>query len=252
MVLLLVLSAGTLKARNTILTIASLFFYAWGETLYVVVMLGSILLNYLMGLWLGAASTSSGRKIAITVAVVSNLGLLAWFKYANFIVDNLAILLDGFDISMTTIDPVQLPIGISFFTFQSLSYVIDVYRREVPEQRKLGNLALYISLFPQLIAGPIVRYQDVMDQIDDRRIDLEGFAIGARRFIIGLGKKLLIADHAARVADTIYAIPEGAMPVSVAWLGALATQVNGIDLGARSAVKMPLTVRSASSITQRT
>ena len=130
-VLLLVLSAGTLKARNTILTIASLFFYAWGETLYVVVMLGSILLNYLMGLWLGAASTSSGRKIAITVAVVSNLGLLAWFKYANFIVDNLAILLDGFDISMTTIDPVQLPIGISFFTFQSLSYVIDVYRREV-------------------------------------------------------------------------------------------------------------------------
>ncbi|HQW05407.1 MAG: MBOAT family protein [Flavobacteriales bacterium] len=224
-VLLLVLSAGTLKARNTILTIASLFFYAWGETLYVVVMLGSILLNYLMGLWLGAASTSSGRKIAITVAVVSNLGLLAWFKYANFIVDNLAILLDGFDISMTTIDPVQLPIGISFFTFQSLSYVIDVYRREVPEQRKLGNLALYISLFPQLIAGPIVRYQDVMDQIDDRRIDLEGFAIGARRFIIGLGKKLLIADHAARVADTIYAIPEGAMPVSVAWLGALAYSI---------------------------
>jgi alginate O-acetyltransferase complex protein AlgI len=235
-VLLLVLSAGTLKARNTILTIASLFFYAWGETLYVVVMLGSILLNYLMGLWLGAASTSSGRKIAITVAVVSNLGLLAWFKYANFIVDNLAILLDGFDISMTTIDPVQLPIGISFFTFQSLSYVIDVYRREVPEQRKLGNLALYISLFPQLIAGPIVRYQDVMDQIDDRRIDLEGFAIGARRFIIGLGKKLLIADHAARVADTIYAIPEGAMPVSVAWLGALRTASRSTSTSADTAI----------------
>ncbi|MCB0768872.1 MAG: MBOAT family protein [Flavobacteriales bacterium] len=224
-VLLLVLSAGTLKARNTILTIASLFFYAWGETLYVMVMLGSILLNYIMGLWLGAATAPTARKIAITVAVVSNLGLLAWFKYANFLFANLSVLLHDLGLEIPDLEPVQLPIGISFFTFQSLSYVIDVHRREVPEQRRIGHLALYISLFPQLIAGPIVRYQDVMTQIDDRRIDLEGFTIGVRRFIIGLGKKLLIADQAARVADAIFAIPDAAMPASVAWLGTFAYSI---------------------------
>lgn len=224
-VLLLVLTAGERKHQNTILLLASLLFYAWGETLYVIVMLASILLNYVTGLWIGAARSISTRKFAITIAVVLNLGMLAWFKYANFISENLAILLHHFGSTLPPLDHVQLPIGISFFTFQGLSYVIDVYRNEIPAQRKQGHIALYISLFPQLIAGPIVRYQDVMAQIDDRSIGLSDIAIGARRFIIGLGKKLLIADQAAHAADAIFAIPDAALPASVAWLGTLAYSI---------------------------
>ncbi len=222
LVLLLVLTAGTLRARNTILTVASLFFYAWGETFHVWVMLVSILMNYLMGICLGSLDSPSTRKLAVIVAVLLNLGLLVWFKYANFIMDNVGILLPSLFSSMLLLDPVHLPIGISFFTFQSLSYVIDVYRGQIPTQWKLGKVALYISLFPQLIAGPIVRYTDVLSEIDGRKIDLANFASGVRRFIVGLGKKLLIADTIARVADPIFGIPDAAMPVSVAWLGALA------------------------------
>ncbi len=224
-VLLLVMCVGTLRARNTVLTIASLFFYAWGEVLYAWVMLASILLNYLMGRWLGASTTPDGRKVVMGVALLANLGMLAWFKYANFIGENLGALFHRFGGEFPVFDPVQLPIGISFFTFQGLSYVIDVYRNEVPVQRKPGHIALYIALFPQLIAGPIVRYQDVAAEIDDRRMDLPGFASGVRRFIIGLGKKLLIADSCARVADAVFAIPDAAMPASVAWLGTIAYSI---------------------------
>ena len=224
-VLLLVMSVGTLKARNTILTVASLFFYAWGETFYVWVMLVSILVNYLSGRWLGAARSPGARKVAITVAVSANLGMLVWFKYANFIAENLSALFHDLGVALPPLDHVELPIGISFFTFQGLSYVLDVYRNEVPAQRSLGHLALYKSLFPQLIAGPIVRYRDVMKELDDRHVRLEDFAIGTRRFIIGLGKKLLIADTCARVADAVFAIPDAAMPATVAWLGTIAYSI---------------------------
>jgi alginate O-acetyltransferase complex protein AlgI len=224
-VLLLVMSAGTLKARNTILTFASLFFYAWGETFYVWVMLTSILMNYLAGLWLGTARTPQGRKVAIVAGVSANLGLLLWFKYANFFAEDLSAVLHVLGIGFPALDHVDLPLGISFFTFQGLSYLIDVYRNEVPAQRQLGKLALYKSLFPQLIAGPIVRYRDVSTELDERSVTMHDFAIGVRRFIIGLGKKLLIADNVAHVADTIFALPDGAMPASVAWLGGLAYTV---------------------------
>ncbi|MBL7938448.1 MAG: MBOAT family protein [Flavobacteriales bacterium] len=224
-VLLLVMCVGTLKARNTVLTIASLFFYAWGEVLYAWVMLASILLNYVMGRWLEASVTHAGRKVVLTLALLANLGMLGWFKYANFIGENLGALFHSFGLELPPFDPVHLPIGISFFTFQGLSYVIDVYRREVPAQRKPGHIALYIALFPQLIAGPIVRYQDVAAEIDERRMDVKGFAIGARRFIIGLGKKLLIADTCARVADAVFALPDATMPASVAWLGTIAYSI---------------------------
>lgn len=224
-VLLLVMSAGTLRAKNTIITLASLFFYAWGETFYVWVMLASILLNYLAGRWLEAVHSPQARRLAITVAVSANLGMLIWFKYANFIADNLAVSLRALGIHLAPIDLVELPIGISFFTFQGLSYVIDVYRNEVPPQRNLGKLALYKSLFPQLIAGPIVRYRDVSAELDARHVTLSDLAAGVRRFIIGLGKKLLIADNVAHVADTIFALPDGTMPASVAWLGTAAYSI---------------------------
>lgn len=224
-VLLLVMSSGTLKARNFILTVASLFFYAWGETVYVWVMLASILLNYVVGRWVGASTEPAPRRVAVAVGVVLNLAMLVWFKYANFISENLHLLLQGTGFTLPPLDPVQLPIGISFFTFQGLSYVIDVYRHEVPAQRKPGHIALYIALFPQLIAGPIVRYSDIAAEIDERKVHLSDFAIGARRFIIGLGKKLLIADTCARVADSIYALPDAAMPAQVAWLGAIAYSI---------------------------
>ena len=224
-VLLLVMSVGTLKARNTVLTIASLFFYSWGEVLYAWVMLASILLNYIMGRWLEASATDAGRKVVMTIALLANLGMLGWFKYANFIGENMGALFHRAGFELPPFDPVHLPIGISFFTFQGLSYVIDVYRREVPAQRKPGHIALYISLFPQLIAGPIVRYQDVAAEIDARHADLHDLAVGIRRFIIGLGKKLLIADSCARVADSIFALPDASMPASVAWLGTIAYSI---------------------------
>lgn len=225
LVLLLVLTAGTLRARNTILTVASLFFYAWGETIYIWVMLASILLNYCIGRWLGGTAAPASRKIAIAVGVILNLAMLGWFKYANFLSENIGGLLHALGFEIPPLDHVDLPTGISFFTFQGLSYVIDVYRNEVPAQRKPGHVALYIALFPQLIAGPIVRYQDIAAEIDERQLDLQGFTIGVRRFIIGLGKKLLIADTVARVADAIFAIPDAAMPASVAWLGSIAYSI---------------------------
>lgn len=224
-VLLLVMSAGTLKARNTLLTLASLFFYAWGETFYVWVMLASILMNYLAGLWIGSARTPEWRKVAIVAGVSANLGLLLWFKYANFLAEDLSAVFHTMGIAFPALDHVDLPLGISFFTFQGLSYLIDVYRHEVPAQRQLGKIALYKSLFPQLIAGPIVRYRDVMAELDDRTVTLSDFAVGTRRFIIGLGKKLLIADNVALVADRIFDLPGAAMPVSVAWLGGIAYTV---------------------------
>ncbi|MBL7952704.1 MAG: MBOAT family protein [Flavobacteriales bacterium] len=224
-VLLLVICVGSLKARNTVLTIASLFFYAWGEVLYAWVMLASILLNYGMGRWLEGARTTARRKLVMAIAVIANLGMLGWFKYANFIGENLDLFFHGFGMDLISFDPVHLPIGISFFTFQGLSYVIDVYRREVPAQRKPGHIALYIALFPQLIAGPIVRYQDVAAEIDRRTMDPSAFAAGIRRFIIGLGKKLLIADSCARVADAAFAVPDASMPASLAWLGVIAYSI---------------------------
>lgn len=221
-VLLLVWSAGTLNGRNTILTVASLFFYAWGETIYVWVMLASILLNHGMGIWLGADMQPERRRLVLALAVLINLGMLAWFKYANFIADNLTILIRGFGGDLPDLDPVKLPIGISFFTFQGLSYVIDVYRGDVAPQRRPGNVALYISFFPQLIAGPIVRYTDIAREMEQRNPGLADVAVGIRRFIIGLGKKLLIADNVALVADRIFDLPGAAMPASVAWLGGVA------------------------------
>ncbi len=208
--------------RNLILLAASLAFYAWGEKAYVVVMLGSIAFNYAMGLAIERAHIrrqSTGLMLASAVA--GNLLLLAAFKYTNFLVDNLNGLIASLGAAPLEVSKVHLPIGISFFTFQAMSYVIDVHRREVKANANPLEVALYIALFPQLIAGPIVRYKDVAAQILVRTVTREGFAYGIRRFVIGLGKKMVIANALALPADQIFAAPVEQLPFGVAWLGAV-------------------------------
>lgn len=206
--------------RNLFLLAASLFFYAWGEQSFVIVLVGSIIVNYLFGLAidrLKGHGTSARWMVAAAVAV--NLGLLATYKYANFAVDNLNVLFAPLGIAPLRLDPVHLPIGISFFTFQALTYVIDIYRREGGAQRNPLNVGLYISMFPQLIAGPIVRYRDVAAQITRRSVTLEKFSSGAERFIIGLGKKMLLANTLGGAADRIFSIPGESLTTGVAWIG---------------------------------
>jgi alginate O-acetyltransferase complex protein AlgI len=161
----------------------------------------------------------------LAFAVSANLLLLGIFKYANFAVDNLNALLEMLGLARIELAavhlPIHLPIGISFFTFQALTYVIDVYRRDAPVQRNPFRLALYISLFPQLIAGPIVRYHQIAAQLAKRVTSLDDVAAGASRFVVGLGKKVLIANTLAVPADHIFAIPDGELQIGVAWLGAL-------------------------------
>ena len=211
------------RGRNAILLAASLLFYAWGETVYLLVMLFSIAANYLFGRLIDHARQRGRRGwLAFVCAVATNLGLLGFFKYANFLVDNLNPVLPVLGLAPMDIGRVHLPIGISFFTFQALSYIIDLYRNETTVQRSLLNFALYKALFPQLIAGPIVRYRDVAREIERRTVSLHDFASGVQRFIIGLGKKVLIANVMGRAADTIFATPAETLPATLAWTGAIA------------------------------
>jgi alginate O-acetyltransferase complex protein AlgI len=208
-------------ARNSLLLLSSLLFYAWGEGFFVLLMLASIGMNYAFGLWIERARRTPRRHIAVGCAVAANLGLLAWFKYANFAVDSLNRLLGGDALGPLSLDPVHLPIGISFFTFQAITYVVDVAREDGAVERNPLHVALYISLFPQLIAGPIVRFQDIAREIHERRPRLADIASGVRRFTIGLGKKVLIANLTGRVADSIFAIPADQLTPGLAWLGAV-------------------------------
>ncbi len=207
------------RARNVLLLGGSLFFYTWGEQKFVLVILVSIVFNYFFGLLIDHFHGVRNSKVILTLAVIFNIGLLGIFKYANFLVDNLNWVFSIFEIQAIELQPIHLPIGISFFTFQALSYVIDVYRQEAHVQKNPFHTALYISFFPQLIAGPIVRYHDIATQIIDRTINREGFALGIRRFIIGLGKKVLIANTVAVPADAIFAIPGNQLTPGLAWLG---------------------------------
>jgi alginate O-acetyltransferase complex protein AlgI len=205
------------KVRDLVLLAFSLGFYAWGEGIYVLVLCVSILLNWACGLAAGRADGSS--RGPVVAAVVGNLLLLVGFKYTNFLVENLNLVLTGWHLSPLRISRVHLPIGISFFAFQGMSYVIDVHRRACPPQRSLIKLAMYKSFFPQLIAGPIVRYVDVAPQIESRTVTLDGFAEGIRRFTLGLGKKMIIANVVARPADLIFALPAAQLSGGLAWIG---------------------------------
>ena len=186
-----------IKIRNLVLVIFSLAFYAWGEPYYIFLMIFMILANYFLTLKMA----KNNSKFIFILLIIINLLSLFSFKYANFFIDNINNI---FNLSISSLN-LSLPIGISFYTFQTLSYVIDVKRGKCEAQKNLLNLACYISAFPQLIAGPIVRYVDIEKELNERKTTFEGFTIGVRRFIIGLGKKLLIANNVAFICDTIFA-----------------------------------------------
>ena len=199
--------------QNLLLAAASLVFYAFGNLYYVPLFLCSILLNYGTGMLLGTRFPHS--RVVITVNILLNLGILCVFKYTDFLIGNLNLI---FGFSLKPVGLI-LPIGISFFTFQGLSYTIDVYRRPEEYSRSFLKLLLYISFFPQLIAGPIVRWGDISAQIDERRCTPEKTSAGIRRFIVGLSKKLLLADAAAIVVDAVFAA--GLPDARLAWLGGI-------------------------------
>lgn len=207
------------KIRNVLLLMASLWFYAWGEPSLVFLMLLSTAMNYGFGRWVDTCRDRATAKWVVVLAVTLNLGILVYFKYAGFLIETLNSLLAVLGTPALNSPDVTLPIGISFYTFQAMSYVIDVYRGQANAERNPINVALYIALFPQLIAGPIVRYTDVATQIQKRSIDSDGFAYGIQRFVVGLGKKMLIANSAASVADAIFDIPDSQLSFLVAWLG---------------------------------
>lgn len=207
-------------AKNYFLLLASLFFYAWGEPFFVLVMLGVIVLDYVFAMLIGTRQRAGARgKFWLVLAVVANIGILFVYKYLNFFTQNLSRIF-GDAIPVTSI---VLPIGISFFIFQSLSYVIDVYRGNAQVQRNPFYVGLYVSLFPQLIAGPIVRYTTVEAEIKARTVTMDDFAYGVKRFIIGLSKKIILANSFAVVADVAFAPGNVAgLSVSLAWMGVLA------------------------------
>ncbi len=200
--------------RNSVLLFASLFFYAWGEPTYLIIMLATIAINYIGARCIEAFS-QKGLALAGTIAL--DLAFLGYFKYYDFFIDNINKLFH----SNIDFIHVALPIGISFYTFQSISYLVDVYRGDVKAQKDIYKLALYICLFPQLIAGPIVKYHDVEEQINDRSEDFAKFKQGVRRFIIGLSKKVLIANTLAVVVDKVYGMEIDFLSTSAAWLGAI-------------------------------
>ncbi|MEG2322507.1 MAG: MBOAT family O-acyltransferase, partial [Bacilli bacterium] len=208
--------------RNTILLIFSLLFYAWGEPVYVILMILIIISVYLCGLLLNKCDINKdkkGKKQVLFLAITFVLIFLLFFKYGNFIIDNLNIL---FNSHFNNID-FALPIGISFFSFQAISYLIDLYRNKVKVQKNLFDLALYVTLFPQLIAGPIVRYDTVEKELTNRKETIEDVISGFKRFIIGLSKKVLIANQMALLADTIFNHPSlQGVGTSLAWIGAIA------------------------------
>ena len=207
------------KMRNGLLLVFSLVFYAWGEPVYVLIMVGSIVMNYLFGLGVDRSRDRPKRKkLLLIFAVACNLAVLGVFKYADFVISNLN-LIPGISLPAAEI---ALPIGISFFTFQAMSYVIDVYRDNAPVQKNALNFGLYIALFPQLIAGPIVRYSTVAAEIGSRRTDFDLAARGIRRFITGLAKKVLIANNVGFLWSQISARADDGLPAADAWLGAIA------------------------------
>ena len=205
------------KIRNIILLVASLVFYAWGEPKYILIMLFSTVFDYCNGRLLEKFDAKEGvRKLILTLSLVVNLGLLCFFKYTDFAIENINKLA-GTEIGLLQL---ALPIGISFYTFQTLSYTIDVYRRKVSVQHNILDFGMYICLFPQLIAGPIVRYSDVETQIKGRKETAELFWAGLLRFSLGLGKKVLLANQIGALWDEISATSN--LPVATAWIGALA------------------------------
>lgn len=209
------------KMKNLVLLVFSLVFYAWGEAVYIILMLASIAVAYVTGIFADKQKENASPKAALAsviIAVFWNIGLLLFFKYTDFFISN-ANSMFGFSIKLLGL---SLPIGISFYSFQALSYVIDVYRGEIRAQKNIITLATYVSLFPQLIAGPIVRYQTIEQQLMYRKESVEQFADGVKRFAVGLGKKVILANNIGFLFSEISDAPQSDLSVTASWLGILA------------------------------
>ena len=204
------------ELHNGILLAASILFYAWGEPRYLAIMFLTIIVNYLGAI--AIEKWTKYKKLSLILTIIVNLGFLAYFKYFNFLLDNINHI---FSLDIKFVE-VILPLGISFYTFQAMSYLIDVYRDECKAQKDFYKLALYICLFPQLIAGPIVKYHDIAEQIDSREVNFDKVQYGVKRFIIGLSKKMLIANTMGAIADKIFLQAPDTFTPLVAWLGAIA------------------------------
>lgn len=208
--------AAPKRLKNSVLLLASLLFYGWGEPKYLFVMLFSIVQGYAFGLLLERTAAPRARKALLALGVVLSLSTLAYFKYADFLIENLNAL-TGLSVPLLRL---ALPVGVSFYTFQILSYLVDVYRREVPAQRSFIDLAAYVAMFPQLIAGPIVRYADIAQQLKSRTHTLEEMALGVRRFVLGLAKKILLANLLGELVSSGRVAQDGS--VLLTWLSAVA------------------------------
>lgn len=214
--LLSTLTHRSCLSKNIIIVLFSLIFYGWGEPIYVFLMIFCVLINYITGLNIDRCKNKS-RKTAFIIGLICNIAILGVFKYADFFAQILC------DIGIPVSKPnISLPIGISFYTFQSISYLIDVYRQESPAQKHFGNLLLYISMFPQLVAGPIVRYDTIAREINERKVSLNDFSEGVYRFLIGLGKKVIIANQFSEVADQLLLNGINDLSTAGAWIGILA------------------------------
>lgn len=207
------------RLKNYWLLLCSLIFFAWGGVSYTIILLGSIVINYFFGLLIQKNLENKKAYKWLKLGVGSNLLLLVIFKYANFIIANINGLNQSLSIPAIPQSHILLPIGISFYTFHSLSYLVDIYHRKTTAQKNIFDLALYISMFSQLIAGPIIRYSDVWQQLNDRTHSLSKFSSGVERFLIGLGKKVLLANTFARIADEIFKTDASQLNALTAWLG---------------------------------
>ncbi|WP_367891676.1 MBOAT family O-acyltransferase [Holdemania filiformis] len=217
-VVLAVLKLAPLHARNFCLFLVSLIFYGWSEPVYIVIMLISTFVDYYNGRMVDKYRDDRKKaKRFVWFSVIFNLSLLGFFKYADFFILNLQAL--GLPLSPLNL---SLPVGISFYTFQTMSYPIDVYRKQAPVQKSVVSFGAYVTLFPQLIAGPIVRYKDIAEQLDHRQETADQFALGVQRFVAGLAKKVLLANSIGALWDTISALPVREMSVAAAWLGIIA------------------------------
>ncbi len=212
------------RYKNAIALLASLLFYGFGSPRFLLVLLFSILIDFFLVRQVDKSPDTKRRKLFLVFSIILNIGLLAYFKYANFFIDNFNVLLGLFGSSPIRWTKVVLPIGISFFTFQKMSYSIDVYRKTSAPLQQITDYALFIMLFPQLIAGPIVRYNEIAAQITDRSANetIDNKILGFYRFVLGLSKKMLIANILAEYVDQVFALPTTEIGFSTAWLGILA------------------------------
>lgn len=205
--------------RNYILLIASIVFYSWGEPVYVFLMIFSGVFNYFMAIDIARDKTKGkSGKFTLVFTIVVNLFILSFFKYFGFLMDSINSVI-GTDINYTAL---ALPIGISFYTFQALSYILDVYWGKVKIQQNIMKFCLYLALFPQLIAGPIVKYKDIDDQLDDRQVSMEKFGNGVIRFILGLSKKVIIANNVGAIYTTVTSLGNDNLSILTGWIGIIA------------------------------